>query len=161
MRCRTESGTGGKSTRGRWPRRLPLAIGVAWIGLALGVGLGGASAASKPHSSASRTFGTCTVVTHPTAAVHTKCAGANLNGAPLSHADLAYADFTGAKLLGANLAGANLTKATLHQASLGDANVSGAKWSATTCPDGANSDNVGGSCAGTSRTRSPFRHRRP
>ena len=52
-------------------------------------------------------------------------------------------------LAGCNLADANLTDANLNCAGLSNANwnfadLSGANWSNTICPDGQNSDNVGG-----------------
>ena len=53
------------------------------------------------------------------------------------------ANLTGANLKGANLTGANLTRATLT-----GANLSGVTWSNTTCPDGTNSNNNGGTCLG-------------
>ena len=68
--------------------------------------------------------------------------GANLTRTILDHGDLAYADMSSATmskidLLDADLKGANLTGASLI----------GVKWSNTTCPDGTNSDNDGGTCA--------------
>jgi hypothetical protein len=61
-----------------------------------------------------------------------------LQGANLNSANLAQAYLAGANLTGANLAGANLT----------GANVTGVQWSNTTCPDGTNSNNDGGTCVG-------------
>ena len=55
----------------------------------------------------------------------------------LTRANLTNADLVGATLTGANLGGAVLT----------GAQVSGAKWGGTTCPDGTNSDDAGGSCS--------------
>jgi hypothetical protein len=77
---------------------------------------------------------------------------ADLAGATLSGADLTSANLTQADLAGANLAGADLTKANLSSADLNGADVAGAvfakaKWSNTTCPDGTNSTNDGGTCA--------------
>jgi streptogramin lyase len=77
--------------------------------------------------------------------------GANLRGSNLQGADLAGANFTnadlaGANLHGANLTGANLTGANLKGANLHGATVTGAVWSNTTCPDGSNSDDDGGTC---------------
>jgi len=125
---------------------LPFAVAAGSLVLALGVT--GASAASKTNTSNSRIIGTCTVIPHPTAALHTECVGASLQKAPLSHADLSYADLTSAKLNDADLAGANLTGATLTKAILAGANLAGAQWSGTTCPDGTNSDAVGYICSG-------------
>jgi hypothetical protein len=116
--------------------------------MALAFGTSGASAAPKAQNSVPRTIGTCTVVAHPTASAHTQCPGANLGGAPLSHTDLAYAVLTGANLTGAHLGGANLSQADLGQAVLTGASLGGVTWSGTTCPDGADSDNVNGTCVG-------------
>lgn len=129
-------------------RHLPFALAALWMGLTLGTG--GASAAPKAHSASSvpRTIGTCTVVAHPTASAHTQCPGANLQGATLSHTDLAYAVLTGANLTGAHLGGADLSQADLGQALLTGASLGGVTWSGTTCPDGADSDNVNGTCIG-------------
>ena len=68
--------------------------------------------------------------------------GANLNGAQLQN----YAQLEGANMEDANLHGANLTGANLTGANLHGATVTGAVWSNTTCPDGTNSDNDGGTC---------------
>ncbi|MGW2827668.1 pentapeptide repeat-containing protein [Streptomyces sp. NPDC001286] len=56
-----------------------------------------------------------------------------LRDANLKNAELDYADLRGADLTGAHMEGAS---------------VVGVKWGGTTCPDGMNSDAVGGSCAG-------------
>jgi Putative Ig domain/Pentapeptide repeats (8 copies) len=85
--------------------------------------------------------------------------GLNLTGATLPGADLSGANFTGATLTGADLAGADLSGANFNKADLADADLDGATvtgttnfnkvtWSDTTCPDGTNSNNDGGSCAG-------------
>jgi Pentapeptide repeats (8 copies) len=125
-----------------------LLIVVATAFLVLTFGVTSASAASKTRNSTSQTIGTCIVITHPTATLHTDCVGASLQKAPLSHADLSYAVLTEAKLNNANLSGANLTGATLTKAVLTGANLAGVQWSSTTCPDGTNSDAVGYSCSG-------------
>jgi hypothetical protein len=70
--------------------------------------------------------------------------GANLNGATLSGADLAGADLAGANFNKADLAGADLNGATVT----GTTNFNKVTWSDTTCPDGTNSNNDGGTCAG-------------
>jgi hypothetical protein len=127
-------------------QRPSLVVGTAFLLLTLSVT--SASAASKTQPSTSRTIGTCTVIAHPTAALHTVCVGASLQKAPLNHADLSYAVLTSANLAGANLAGANLTGASLTKAVLSGADLAGATWSGTTCPDGTNSDAVGYSCSG-------------
>lgn len=59
--------------------------------------------------------------------------GANLRDADLRNARLDNADLTRADLTGADLTGASIT---------------GVTWRDTTCPDGRNSDSVGGTCAG-------------
>jgi hypothetical protein len=79
--------------------------------------------------------------------------GANLSGANLMGANLNDADLTGANLKGANLSGANLNFASLSGANLVGANLKTASlifvgWGNTTCPDGSNSDNEGGTCVG-------------
>jgi hypothetical protein len=95
--------------------------------------------------------------------------GANLSGAILSNANLSYATLRGANLLQTNLSNANLTNASLTGASLLVTNFSnadltnanlygatfaqtaiwtGATFSNTTCPNGTNSDNNGGTCIG-------------
>ena len=72
--------------------------------------------------------------------------GANLTGADLSGADLSDADLSGATLDQGSLAKANLTGANLDGASLAGTKLGGVVWSATTCPDGTNSDDVNGTC---------------
>ena len=95
--------------------------------------------------------------------------GANLTGAILTDADLTSGTLEGANLTLVNLSGANLSSANLSDASLAlvdlaGANLSGATltgatglkattlktvvWSNTTCADGTNSNNDGGSCVG-------------
>ena len=88
---------------------------------------------------------------------------ADLSGLDLSGVDLAGALVDGTNLSNANLTGANLTGANLHQDNLSGANLTnadllgvypdvrtstftGATWSNTTCRDGTNSDNDGGTC---------------
>ena len=75
-------------------------------------------------------------------------AGAHLNGANLKGAQLIGANLAGADLTGANLTGANLTMAILDRAVTSGATFKQAVWSDTTCPDGTNSDDDGGSCVG-------------
>ena len=65
----------------------------------------------------------------------------NLADASLINVDAMAADFTQANLTGADLSGANLTGATMT-----GANLTNVYWSNTTCPDGTNSDNDGGTC---------------
>ncbi len=78
-------------------------------------------------------------------------AGANLSNANLSSVDFTDTDLSGADLTGANgsfanLSGSNLTGATLSGAVLVDANLTADLWSNTTCPDGTNSNEDGGTC---------------
>ncbi len=68
---------------------------------------------------------------------------ADLRGARLAGAVLRDADLRGARLDGADLSRADLTGADLTGATL-----TGVIWSATTCPDGSNSDQNGRTCAG-------------
>ncbi len=99
-------------------------------------------------------------------------AGANLTGSLLQGANLSGSDLAKATLTGASLTGANLTGVSLNDASLGTvdldwsdlggadftgaylggaqlqgADLAGAIWSNTTCPDGTNSNDDGGTCA--------------
>jgi hypothetical protein len=84
--------------------------------------------------------------------------GLDLTGANLQGADLTDANLNGANLTGANLRGANLTDANLNHANLTSADLTGATltganlnhvtYSDTTCPDGTNSNNNGGTCTG-------------
>lgn len=75
-------------------------------------------------------------------------AGDDLAGADLARADLAGADLAGADLADADLAGGHLSTSDLFDADLTGTDVSGVTWSATTCPDGTNSDDDGDTCAG-------------
>jgi hypothetical protein len=91
----------------------------------------------------------------------TNLQGANFEGAILPYADLHGANLQGANLQGASLEGANLQGANLQGSNLEDSNLTGANltgatmqganlhevtWSNTTCPDGTNSNNDGGTC---------------
>ena len=72
-------------------------------------------------------------------------------GAGLGSANLAGLNLTGVNLQGANLylgtlANANLTNANLRGAYLDVVDTTGVTWKNTTCPDGTNSDNDGGTC---------------
>ncbi len=95
-------------------------------------------------------------------------AGCYLPAANLSGANATNANFTGAYLVGANLSSANLSQAQMQRSVLSNANLSAAKlnlavltgasltgatltgvtWAQTTCPDGTNSNNDGGTCTG-------------
>ncbi|WOX22729.1 pentapeptide repeat-containing protein [Streptomyces solicathayae] len=68
--------------------------------------------------------------------------------ASLENSSLLNADLRDADLRGANLDEADLTGADLTGADLTGASIAGVKWKNTTCPDGRNSDRVGGTCAG-------------
>ena len=62
-------------------------------------------------------------------------------------------NFTGSGLSTSNFQNANFTNANLTNASLQDSNMdgtirTGVIWSNTTCPDGTNSDDNGGTCEG-------------
>src|SRR5262245_57319489 len=72
----------------------------------------------------------------------------NLTGADLQLADLTGANMNTSVLIGANLSRANLTDADLHFSNLTGAGLVSVIWSNTTCPDGTNSDNNGGTCIG-------------
>jgi Pentapeptide repeats (8 copies) len=78
-------------------------------------------------------------------------------GKSLQGADLTRSDFSNANLTGTDLSGAQLAKTTFHGTDFSKANlegatgltpsaVTGAKWNATTCPDGRSSDAVGKTC---------------
>jgi Pentapeptide repeats (8 copies) len=78
-------------------------------------------------------------------------AGAQLAGSDVSGATLRGVSFRGADLSGANLGGSDLSGSDFQAANLRGANLTGATllnvhWLQTTCPDGVNSDTVGGSC---------------
>jgi uncharacterized protein YjbI with pentapeptide repeats len=74
-------------------------------------------------------------------------------GTDFSSSSLAGTTFEGDSLVGADfsnthVSGADFTNADLTGASFTGDDTSGVIWSNTTCPDGTNSDNDGGSCAG-------------
>jgi uncharacterized protein YjbI with pentapeptide repeats len=79
---------------------------------------------------------------------YTILSGADLEGANLMNANLSGDVLSGADLQGANLMGANLSGADLSGANLKGANLNEVAWSNTTCPDGTNSNNDGGTCVG-------------
>ncbi|MEO1270567.1 MAG: pentapeptide repeat-containing protein, partial [Myxococcota bacterium] len=68
---------------------------------------------------------------------------ANLQGTDLTQALLFEADLRGADLIGANLTQTNLTGAFVS-----DTLLDGVIWQDTSCPDGTNSDQHGGTCGG-------------
>ncbi len=123
-------------------------LATTWcVVLGLGATATGASAASKAHGGGSRTVGTCVIVVHPSATHYTQCVGMQLTGVNLGGADLSHALLTRANLCNADLVGATLTSANLGGAVLTGAHLTGAVWGGTTCPDGTNSDEAGGSCS--------------
>jgi hypothetical protein len=67
-----------------------------------------------------------------------------LNGAILNSANMTNATFVSADVTGADMTSANLTGATFAFTAGTDSVI----WSATTCPDGSNSDDNGGTCVG-------------
>lgn len=82
--------------------------------------------------------------------------GADLSEVDLSGARLTQADFGGMRLSAVDfrdtdLRGTSFEKATLNDvnllgANLKDANLKGTKWTGSTCPDGASSDESGNRC---------------
>jgi len=78
--------------------------------------------------------------------------GANLTGASFDGAEAVVVNFVNAILVGASAIDADLfgdyTGANLLNADFTGANLSGSQWGNTTCPDGSNSDNNGGTCIG-------------
>lgn len=73
--------------------------------------------------------------------------GADLTGSDFSGADLTGTDLSGARLAKTKFQRANLSKANLEDATgLTQSTVANATWSATTCPDGKSSDDVGKTC---------------
>jgi hypothetical protein len=84
--------------------------------------------------------------------------GANLIGAVLATVNFAGANFSDVKarsaalqndnLTNSDFTGADLTGAYLFQSDLTGANLTGVIWSSTTCPDGTNSNDNGGTCLG-------------
>jgi uncharacterized protein YjbI with pentapeptide repeats len=75
-------------------------------------------------------------------------ASADLNGANLNGDDLENTILSDALLSDANLSDVDLTNADLAGATLAGADVTNVIWSNTVCPDGTNSDDDGGTCAG-------------
>lgn len=76
---------------------------------------------------------------------------ANLNDALLPHASLVGTDLHGASLIDANITNANLGGTDLREtfltgATLTGADLGGVTWQHTSCPDGTNSNNDGGTC---------------
>jgi uncharacterized protein YjbI with pentapeptide repeats len=80
--------------------------------------------------------------------------GANLDGASftsatLRSANLSQSTFKGANFKGADLRGANLSDANFQGATdLRSADLRDVVWGNTTCPDGTNSNQNGGTCLG-------------
>lgn len=86
------------------------------------------------------TFGICgfAIASNPPAPATADFHGANLEHIDLSGASLREANLEGMTIRGANLEGTNLEGAKIEKT----------VWKNTICPDGTNSDNAGGSCAG-------------
>jgi hypothetical protein len=72
---------------------------------------------------------------------------ADLRRSNLARANLSRATLAGADLSHANLGQVNLSGATLRGAALTAANLIGITWSHTICPDGSDSDAIGGDAA--------------
>jgi uncharacterized protein YjbI with pentapeptide repeats len=72
---------------------------------------------------------------------------ADLVGADVSGDDLDGAILYGSDMTGADLAGSDLTDANADGVTLTGSDLSGVTWSTSTCPDGTDSDNDGGTCA--------------
>lgn len=71
---------------------------------------------------------------------------ASLREANLAASDLIGTNLRNVDLTDADLSGANLTEADLSGAQLSGADLDGVFWANTTCPDGASSDDAGGTC---------------
>jgi hypothetical protein len=68
--------------------------------------------------------------------------------ADLRGADLTDMGLRGVELRGAILDGMSVERADLRATDLGDASIEDTTWIDTICPDGANSDEAGSTCAG-------------
>jgi uncharacterized protein YjbI with pentapeptide repeats len=80
---------------------------------------------------------------------------ARLASADLSGDDLTGVDLHASDLSNASLAGANLTNANLDGTYVTGTDFTGATWFNTTCPDGTNSGNDGGTCANNINDQPP------
>lgn len=75
--------------------------------------------------------------------------GSTLNDANATNASFANAFMEGTEFTNAILVNVDFTGTYLYLAkNLSTADLTGAVWSNTTCPDGSNSDNNGGTCLG-------------
>jgi hypothetical protein len=79
--------------------------------------------------------------------------GAYMGGVRFDLAELYGPDFTNVNLTGASFANVEMTDPNFSGANLGGANftsviMTGAVWDNTICPDGQNSNDVGGTCEG-------------
>src|SRR5919197_1952822 len=81
-------------------------------------------------------------------ATNVNLTGTYLDSANLSSANLSQAHMERTVLSHANLSGVKLNFADLAGASLAGANLTSVSWLQTTCPDGTNSNNDGGTCTG-------------
>lgn len=75
---------------------------------------------------------------HNSSFINTNFSGANFTAAIFTSAVVQNTNFTNANFTNANLLGVNFTNSTR----------TGVIWSNTTCPDGTNSNNNGGTCEG-------------
>jgi uncharacterized protein YjbI with pentapeptide repeats len=75
-----------------------------------------------------------------------RMSGTDLRQADLSDTDLFTASLFNSNLTDANLSNADLQDAFLNGSDLTGADLTGVIWDNTTCPDGENSDIVGGTC---------------
>ena len=64
----------------------------------------------------------------------------------MQYSNLSYANLTGVNFNNCNLAFTDMTGADLTDATIMNTAVWAIVWSNTTCPDGSNSDDVGGTC---------------
>lgn len=80
--------------------------------------------------------------------------GSGLDNTNLTNANFTNANFTNAAFHNSNFQNTNLTNVNftgailLSAINMVTANLTGVTWSNTTCPDGTNSDNNGGTCVG-------------
>ena len=77
---------------------------------------------------------------------HTNFDSAYLNNAEISNADLSYSNLRFSQIFGADLTGTDFSNAILTEADLRNTTLVGVIWDNTTCPDGTNSNDNGGTC---------------
>ena len=71
---------------------------------------------------------------------------AYFNNAIISNSDLTYSNLRYSQLFGADLTDSDFSNAILTEADLRNTTLTGVIWSNTTCPDGTNSNDNGGTC---------------